>query len=118
MVLRQSVQRLREVLFRDRTGNEIRRQGNGTRFGAVTGEMLEELANARRRLASIAHLDASRLRQPLPHLWLVQMKDQVIGAQAGHIAVGVEALQRIVEIVGQEDLLDIGLRRTRSSQSG
>ncbi len=70
--------------------------------------MLEQLAEAQAHLFHVAWLDSRRLRQPGPHLGLVELEDQVVGTQARDIPRRVEAFQRVVEIVGQEDLLDVG----------
>src|SRR5579885_3656810 len=35
------------------------------------------------------------------------MKDEIIRAQTGDVAIGVEAFERIVEIVGEKNLLDV-----------
>ncbi len=45
--------------------------------------------------------------QPLAHFGFAEVKHQVIGAQAGDVSLGVEAFERIVEVVGEEDGVEL-----------
>ncbi len=53
------------------------------------------------------------LLQPGPHLGLGQMENQVVGPQTGDVGVRIEPLQRVIEIVGQKDRLDVTLVQDR-----
>ena len=73
----------------------------------MTGEVLKQLRYGLAKGRGVADLQPRRLLQPLPYLGFIQMKDQVVGAQAGDVALVIEILQRVVEVVGKENLLDV-----------
>ena len=75
----------------------------------MPGEVLEECADRPAQAGQVAGLDPGGRGQPALHIGFVQMKDQVVRAQAGNIAAGVEAFQRVVEVVRQEHFLEIRL---------
>ena len=83
--------------------DEIRRQADRTGPGIVRREMLEQV---RHRLTQRRHVPNRRpgeSLQPFAHFGFRQVKHQIVRPQAGDVDPGVEALERIVELVGQED---------------
>ena len=64
--------------------------------------MLEQLADGLPQRGGVFHRYAAGLLQPLVHARLGQVKHQIVGPQAGDVHVGVEAGQRVVEVVGQK----------------
>ncbi len=61
-------------------------------FGAVPREMLEQFADGAAQAGRIAWFHLRRLHQTLTHFRLVEMEDQVVGAQARHVTASVKAL--------------------------
>ena len=55
--------------------------------------------------------DPGGVGQPRPHVGICEMKHQIIGSQAWNVALSVEAFERIVEVVRQEDSFDARLRK-------
>ena len=86
-------------------GLEVRRQRNGTGPRSPLREVLEQLAEGLSQRSCIPNLETCRLRQPLSHLGLVEVEDQLVSAQTGDVARRVEAVERVVEVIGQKDLL-------------
>ncbi len=68
--------------------------------------MLEQLSGCLAQLGCRAGTGAGSLFQPGANLGPGQVKHQIVGAQAGNVQLCVEALERIVEIVGQKDRFD------------
>src|SRR5262245_58586951 len=64
---------------------EVRRQRDGAGLRTLARIMLEQLADSLAQAPLVAGLDARRLRQPLFHLRLIELEDQVVRAQAGDI---------------------------------
>src|SRR5262249_3676553 len=91
-----------------RCGREIRGQRNGAGPGAVGGEVLEQPGQRPADAGDVPDLDAGRLGQALAGGRFVEVEHQVVGAEAGDVSGGVEPLQRVVEVVRQEDLFDVG----------
>ena len=90
-------------------GDEIRRQAKWRtpwRPGRRTARTDAAAPIAATR--SVADFDAGGLGQALAHFRLVELKHEVVGAQARHVAMDVESFERIVEGVGEKNALEIG----------
>ncbi len=97
--------------------HEVRRQADRAGPRPVADELLEQPADrlpqagdspARPRPSAAGAARSSRL---------VQLQHQVVGPQAGDVRRGVPALQRVVELVGQEDGLEPRAVQTSRSQA-
>src|SRR5207248_8350619 len=82
------------------------RQRDGAGLGTLPSKVLEELADRFLRRGHVANFDARRFRQALLHLGLLDLEDERIGAEAWDVARGVKAVERVIELVGQEDLFE------------
>ena len=69
----------------------------------MSDKVVKQRAHGGRQGCQVMQACASCLFQPCLHSWPIQLEDEVIGAQAGDIDLGVKTFQGIVEIVGQED---------------
>ena len=72
----------------------------------------EVVKQGRERLPQGGHVAQhaiGRLLQTHSDRWFCQLEDQVVGSQAGNIDAGVKSLQRVIEVVGQEDCLELAL---------
>src|SRR5439155_14522141 len=93
---------------RNRLWRKIRRQGNGTGFGAVARKVIEEFLDRLTQSRDIVDVvQTGRFLQPLHHLGPIQAEDQIVCSQARHVAGRVESGQWVVEIVGQKDLFEM-----------
>ena len=78
-------------------------------FAPLRVKCRKSLASAIRSVARVADLDAGRGREPAPRVRLVEVEDERVGPQTRDVDRRVEPFQRIVELVGQEDLLELRL---------
>ena len=59
-------------------------------------EMLKQLANRLPDLLSTVGLKTRRFGQPITNRWLCEVKDEIVGSQAGNVAASIKAGQWIV----------------------
>src|SRR5262245_43547347 len=64
--------------------------------------MFEKLANRGPQRRSIPEVSVRRLFEPLAGFRFAEMENQVVGSEAGDIAFGIEAGERIIEIVREK----------------
>ena len=65
--------------------------------------------SARRSDVVVFDVDVGGLTQALECGGQVELEDEVIGAEAGDVAGGVEAFEGVVELVGEKDGFEAGL---------
>jgi len=71
----------------------------------------EERADCVSKLRKLRHFESCRFRQPLTRLWQSKVKHKVIRAQAWDVPVGIEIIERVIEIVRQKDSLNLALAK-------
>lgn len=67
-------------------------------------EPFKQQADGSVKIVERVQRDIGALAEPLLSGCQGQMKDEIVCTQAGYIAVGVEVIEPVVEVVGQEDL--------------
>ncbi len=71
--------------------------------------MLEPLLQRRTQRRQVSDFDSAAGGQSIADFRPAEVKDQVIGAQTGDVAVGIKTFQRVIKIIRQEDRFDIAL---------
>ena len=68
-------------------------------------EVLEKTLDRLPQVTQAAGRYSGSFFQAAANGWLGEMENQIIRAQARNVSLSIEALQRVIEIVGQEDRL-------------
>ena len=87
------------------TRDEVRRQADRAGPGTPACETLEDPADRLAQAREILDIDPRGPPQPINGVRLMKLENQVVGPQAGHIRGGIPALERVIEVVGQENRL-------------
>ena len=93
---------------RSPTRNEVRRQADRASPGAPAYETLEDPADRLAKTREILDIDPRGPPQPINGVRLMKLENQIVGPQARHVRGGIPALERIIEVVGQENRLQPG----------
>ena len=102
----------------DVRGREVRRQRDGTGARIARDEMrANSLTSASRSVPRRGQRHVRGRRQSMPSLGFVQVKHQVVGAQARDVHARIATFQRIVEVVREEHRLELALRARPAAAS-
>ena len=90
------------------TGDEVRWQADRAGPRTPACEPLEDPADGLAQTREILDVDPRGPPQPIDGVRLMKLENQIVGPQAGNIRGGIPALERVIEVVGQENRLQPG----------